>query len=248
MNVRRRRRHDARPPAFRRRPAAGPAWASRPALRASVLALALVAGACANPFKPADPEDPSSSGPPVVEDFRTPEALLETIVQAIQNRSSNGANAYLRAFAESTVAGDRAYRSFYDGAVKSNWQSATQLTAPEPWDVTLERNLHTQLSGIRPTYLYQFVWLPDPLSPQDDDPAASDTVQYHRKYTLFAAPENGNPEIIAIGFADLSMQKKEGRWSITRWHDRVDPNVGVNPAATDQRTMSWWRLESLVRR
>jgi hypothetical protein len=236
MNVRRRRRHYARPPA------------SRAALRASVLALALVAGACANPFKPADPEDPSSSGPPVVEDFRTPEALLETIVQAIQNRSSNGASAYLRAFAESTVAGDRAYRSFYDGAVKSTWQSATQLTAPEPWDVTLERNLHTQLSSIRPTYLYQFVWLPDPLSPQDDDPAASDTVQYHRKYTLFAAPENGNPEIIAIGFADLSMQKKEGRWSITRWHDRVDPNVGVNPAATDQRTMSWWRLESLVRR
>jgi hypothetical protein len=211
------------------------------------VALALLAGACANPFKPADPEDPSLSGDPVVEDFRTPEALLETIVQAVQNRGPNGAGAYLRAFAESTLAGDRAYRAFYDGAVKLNWQSATQRNAPEPWDVVLERNVHTQLSSVRPTFQYLWRWDPDPDSPSDDDPAAADTVQYHRKYTLFAAPTDGSPEIIAIGFVDLSLQKKEGRWSITRWHDRVDPNVGVNPAATDQRTMSWWRLESLVR-
>jgi hypothetical protein len=36
------------------------------------------------------------------------------------------------------------------------------------------------------------------------------------------------------------MQKKEGpRWSIYRWVDRVDPDVGVNPVNTDERTMSW---------
>ncbi len=208
--------------------------------------LGLLAGACVNPFRPADPEPPS--GVPVVEDFRTPEAVLQTIAEAFQNRSTNGANAYLHAFAESTLAGDRAYRSFYDGAVKSSWQSATQLTAPEPWDVTLERNVHTSVSGIRPTYGYAFLWAPDPDSPSDDDPAAADTVQYHRRYTLFATPTDGNSEVIAIGFADLSFQKKDGRWSIYRWADRVDPAVGVNPAATDQRTMSWWRLESLARR
>jgi hypothetical protein len=222
----------------------------RPARLASLAlpVLALVLGACANPFKPAIPEDPTGAGTPVIEDFRTPEALLQTVAEAIQSRGSNGATAYLRAFAESTVAGDRAYRGFYDGAVKANWQSATQLTAPEPWDVSLERNVHTQLSGIRPTFEYSFRWDPDPDSPSDDDPAVSDTVQYHRKYRLFAAPTDGNPETIAIGFVDVSMQKKDGRWSIYRWHDRVDPDVGVNPASTDERTMSWWRLESLARR
>jgi len=231
--------HANAPPA--RRPRRAPRWALPLAL------LALVAGACVNPFKPADPEPPDSSG--VVENFRTPDGVLETMARALASRSVNGSGTYLRAFAESTVTGDRAYRSFYDGAVKSGWQSATQLTAPEPWDVTLERNVHAYVSGIRPTYDYVFQWSPDPDSPNDDDPALSDTVQFHRHYTLLASPPNSdNAEIIAIGFADLSFEKKEGRWWVYRWNDRVDPAVGVNPAATDQRTMSWWRLESLTRR
>lgn len=232
-------------PARRSRRRPGTAGAGRHRLVAALLALPLLAGACANPFKPADPEP--ASGVPVIEDFRTPEALLETMAQAIQNRGPNGASAYLRCYAESTVAGDRAYRGFYDGAVKTNWQTATNLPAPEPWDVTLERNVHTELSGIRTTSEYLWTWGRDPFAQQDDDPAAADTVQYHRKYTLFAAPPDGNAEIICIGYVDFSMQKKAGRWSIYRWNDRVDPDVGVNPAATDQRTMSWRRLESLTR-
>ncbi len=219
--------------------------APRHSLLFALATLGLLAGACVNPFKPADPEPPDATGVP--EEFDTPDEVLETIERALQSRSTNGANAYLHMFAESTLAGDRAYRGFYDGAVKSSWQRATQLTAPEPWDLSLERNLHTYISGIRPTYDYAFVWGPDPDSPNDDT-TAPDTVQYHRSYTLFATPKDGNSEVIAIGFADLSLQKKEGRWSIYRWADRVNPAVGVNPAATDQRTMSWWRLESLARR
>ena len=211
----------------------------------ALVALGLLAGACVNPFKPADPEPPDTSG--VVEDFRTPDDVLATIALALQSRSTNGANAYLHAYAESTVAGDRAFRAYYDGAVKASWQSATQLTAPEPWDVTLERNVHTYVSGIRPSYGYQFLWLRDEFSPNDEDPTLADTVLWHKQYKLFASSPEGNSEIIAIGFADLSFQKKDGRWSIFRWVDRVDPNVGVNPVATDQRTMSWWRLESLAR-
>jgi hypothetical protein len=207
--------------------------------------LALLVGACTNPFKPADPEPPDSSSVP--EQWGTPEEVLETMALALASRSTNGATAYLRAFAESTVAGDRAYRAFFDGAVKSSWQAATQLTAPEPWDIQLERNVHAAVSAIRPTYDYTWQWSPDNDSPIDDDPAVSDTVVYHRRYTLLATPKDGASEIIAIGFADLAMQKKEGRWSVYRWVDRVDPAIGVNPAATDQRTMSWWRLESLTR-
>ena len=211
-----------------------------------VLALALLplAFGCTNPFQPADPEPPS--GDAVVEDFSTPAAVLETMRKGIESRSTNGANAYLHAFTESFGSESLPYRSFYDDAVKSAWESANQITAPEPWDLLLERNVHTRLSSIRPTYPYHFQWAPDQASPADDDFNAADTAQYHRKYTLLAAPPNGDPEIIAIGFADLSFQKeRSGRWSVYRWHDRLDPAVGVNPALTTQRTFSYWRLESL---
>ena len=208
----------------------------------AVLAFALVLGACTNPFKPAEPEL-GGGGDPVSEDFSSPEALLATVAEAIRNRSQNGSSAYLHAFAESTVVGDRAFRAFYDVGVKLSWQASTAQVAPEPWDIGLERKVHSEISGILPTYAYQWDWLPDNISPIDEE--GVDTVLYHRRYQLRAAPESGNPEIICIGYVDLSMQRKEGRWSIYRWNDRVDPTVGVNPAATRQRTMSFWRLESL---
>jgi len=211
----------------------------------AVVLIALLIGACTNPFKPADPEPPSNVGVP--ERWATPEEVLETVQLALMSRSTNGATAYLRAFADSIVPGDKAFRAFYDGGVKAGWQSATQLTAPEPWDIQLELNVHSTISAIRPTFEYAWQWSRDDTgAPLDDDPALSDTVVYHRKYTLLATPSAGTPAIIAIGYVDLAMQKKDGRWSIYRWVDRVDPAVGVNPAATDQRTMSWWRLESLT--
>ena len=211
----------------------------------AVLLCALVMGACTNPFKPADPEPPDTTAVP--EDYSSPEAVLVTMSLALSSRSTNGATAYLRAFAESTTTGDRAYRAFYDGSVKSNWQAATNLTAPEPWDLQQETAVHSTISGIRPNDGYAWLWLPDPDSPIDDDPALADTVVYHRKYTLLANKADGSSEVIAIGYVDLAMQKKEGRWSVFRWVDRLDPAVGVNPNPIDQRTMSWWRLDSLTR-
>ena len=208
--------------------------------------LAMAAG-CVNPFKPADPQLPS--GDIVPENFGTPEEVLETMRVGIVSRSVNGGDAYLHAFAESTALGDRAFRAFYDPAVKATWQSVNQLTAPEPWDLALERNLPQKLDDIRPTSPeYIFQWAQDPDFPLDP-PITGDTAQIHRKYTLFARISGGEDiEIIGIGFADLSLQKeRSGRWSIFRWQDRVDPAVGVNPAETDQRTFSWWRLESLTR-
>jgi len=223
-----------------------PAPSTRSRAWAVLVLLALLVGACTNPFKPADPEPPDAGGVP--ERWGSPEEVLETVALALASRSTNGATAYVRAFADSTVAGDKAYRSFYDGGVKANWQAATQLTAPEPWDIQQERNVHNTISGIRPTFDYAWQWGRDDTgSPLDDDPALSDTVVYHRKYTLLAIPKAGSSEIIAIGYVDMAFQKKDGRWSIYRWVDRVDPAIGVNPAATDQRTMSWWRLESLTR-
>ena len=207
----------------------------------AALLLAYLAVGCVNPFKPAEPQRPDGSG--VAERFNTPEDVLETLRLAVESKSQNGENAWVHAFAESLTTGDRAYRHFYDPAVKLTWQSATSLTAPEPWDVALERGVPRFLFGVRQNLGYSWQWGFDPYSTNDDE--AADTAQFHRKYTLVAT--NGSQaEVIAIGYCDLSFQRKAGRWSIVRWNDRVDPTIGANPT-NDQRTMTWWRLQSLTR-
>ena len=204
--------------------------------------------ACVNPFKPANPEPPAPGGVP--EFFSSPELVLDTMDRAIESKSSGGADAWLHAFAQSTQAGDRAFRAFYDDAVKRSWEDK-EGPAPEPWDVTLERGLPSKLFSISPNASYTFKWAGDPSAESDGVPGGSpDTVQFHRMYTLSATSANSSkPETIAIGFCDLSFQNTNGRWSIFRWNDRVDPAVGVTPGnpSTNQRTMTWWRLESRKR-
>jgi hypothetical protein len=199
--------------------------------------------ACVNPFKPADPEPPDSSA--IFEDFHNPEAVLQTMVVAIDSKTSGGTNAWVHAFADSQLAGDRAYRQFYDGAVKQNWETANSLPAPEPWDLAKERSFPTKLFGIRPLGTYSLEFSHDAGSENDDNPDAADTAQYHRYYVLKSVQGN-NEEVIGTGYCDLSFQKTGTRWSIYRWHDRLDPTVGVNPSS-DARTFGFWRLESLAR-
>ncbi len=217
-----------------------------PILRAGrfalLLALALPLG-CVNPFKPADPEPGSGSGPP--EDFHTPETALETMVLAMESKSAAGQTAWLHAFAESTQLGDRAYRAFYDPAVKQIWEAANPQKAQEPWALALESNLLVKMFGIRLQAEYAFEWKID--TSQNDDPTSGDTAQFHRQYVLVAT-EGSISDTIAIGYCDLAFQREKvgSRWSIYRWNDRHDPTVGVNPSS-DKQTMSWWRMESVVR-
>jgi hypothetical protein len=217
----------------------------RPVVRFGRLALLLALAlplACVNPFKPADPESGNSTG--VAEDFHTPDAVLETMRLAIENKSEGGTNAWLHAFAESTQVGDLAYRAFYDGAVKQVWEAGKSLKAPEPWDLSYERGLPSKIFRFRPQAVYAFQWDRD-LS-QNDEGTTGDTAQFHRQYTLVAT-EGSISSVIANGFADLTFQRAKvgARWSIFRWYDRVNPAVGVNPAS-DEHTMSWWRMESIV--
>ena len=213
-----------------------------PAWGLALLVLMLALAGCTNPFKPADPEPPS--GDAIVEDFSSIDAMLNTMGSAIQTRTTNGANAYIHTFAESLVAGDRAFRAFHDQAVKAAWlQGAGGQPAPEPWTLPLERGLHSELSRIRPNDPgYVFSWIRDANSPGDDE-IATDVWSVHIKYTLFATPATTDPVIIADGYADLLIQKVGSKWSIFEWHDRVDPDFGVNPPG-DQRTFTYYRLES----
>ena len=216
----------------------------------TLVALALVAGACVNPFKPADPEPPDSSG--VIEEFDTPDEVLATMEEALRTRTISGSNAYLHAFSESTAFGERAFRAYQDPAVKDNWQASTNQTPPEPWDIVQERNVHSFLSGLSPTEDYTWTFSDRDfgnreLPWQDEDYTVADTVLWYRLYTL-EAREKGNPDdapdTLAVGYAYLSFEKKNGRWSIFRWSDQVSA-YGVIPADSEHRPMTWWRLQSL---
>jgi hypothetical protein len=210
---------------------------------AFLLAIALPLG-CVNPFKPADPEAGSGSG--ISEDFHDPETALETMVLAMESKSVAGQNAWVHAFAESTKLGDRAYRAFYDPAVQQIWEAANNpQKAQEPWTIDLESRLLPKIFGFRPQAEYAFEWKPD--VSQNDDGTSGDTAQFHRQYILIAT-EGSVSDTIAIGFCDLAFQRNPvgSRWSIYRWNDRHDPTVGANPSS-DKQTMSWWRMESVVR-
>jgi hypothetical protein len=212
------------------------------ALALGVLLLPLLG--CTNPFTPANPEPPS--GDAVAEEFGSIEDLLHTMEAAIQARSTEGANAYIHALAESTVAGQRAFRAFHDPGAKAAWLSgAGGQPAPEPWLLLNERGLYSELSRIRPNDAYIFQFSPDdgPDGHGNDEEIATDVWSVHRHYELFATPANTDPVTIAAGFADMLIQKDGARWSIFEWHDRVDPKYGVNPP-DQQRSFTYYRLES----
>src|SRR5262249_54012165 len=152
----------------------------------------------------------------IFEDFKTIEGLLSTISLAIDAKSTAGADTYIRAMAESTAVGDRAFRAFYDPGVKAAWlvNSGGQI-APEPSDLRHERGLYAELSGFRQNDPYQFEFAKDEGHGFDTEtPPGSGIWDVHRRYTLKALPATGDAVTIAIGFADLILFDNGSRFSI----------------------------------
>jgi hypothetical protein len=211
-------------------------------LAGAALAMGLVAG-CTNPFTPSTPEKPTGSA--IVPVLTSPENTLATLGAALSDFAS-GQNAYTQAIAESTTAGVFAFYAFHFPTVVDAWHSETSLQPPNPWDRTLELKFYTYLGEVYPEYTYTWTWGPDNLSP---DPPPVDDVNglalLRRHYTLYATSADGNIQhLIAVGYADLYLQRVNGQWRLYRWEDRLDPDYGLHPRDPDNICMGRRRLDS----
>lgn len=203
--------------------------------------IATLAGSCVNPFRPATPE--VSTGAGVIANYSTVEKLLQTMADAIEAKSESGRNAYNGALADSVALGTRAFYAIPYPAVQDLWPTKT-----EPWDIVQERNFYDYLRGVAQTFAYTCSLEVDNTRPSDSIDEAAGTAVYYRKYTLQAtSPDGLVTKTIAIGYADLYLQKLNSRWYLYRWEDRIDPSVGVVPADATQWSMGWRRLDSTSR-
>lgn len=209
-----------------------------------VAAVLLVATAgCVNPFEPAKPEKPTSA--PVVPNFSTPDGVLATIRLAIENKGASGRNAFYDALGDSTTGATPSFYAVHDPSVVDAWRIIAQRDPPDPWWTWNEKRFYDYLISVLAQFTYAFQWAPDNSQPIDKIDDVAGTAILHRYYVLQATSTDGKLQtIIAIGYADLYLQRLGGRWYLIRWEDRVDPAIGVNPIDPKNRTMGWRRLDS----
>lgn len=197
---------------------------------------------CRGLFTPAVPEPPSD--PPIVPNFRSPEATLNTMRQGLAAKA-RGASAWLGAFADSTGPGDGpAFHQFFDPADLAFFQGACQCQAPSDWRVNQEQDFFVAFLDVRPADDYQVEFTVVDANP---DPPPTDTQAIlHRRYRVLAvSPDGSGAIVIATGYADLTFTKLTADdWLITRWDDHVDPEVGVNPSDPYLLSLGRRRLES----
>lgn len=216
--------------------------------RLALLALAwcvmtgAVFGGCKGLFTPAIPEPPS--GRPIVPDYRTPEATLNTMRQAIAAKAL-GSSAWLGAFRDSTRPEDTpAYHQVFDAVDLDFFEGGCQCAAPSDWRASHEQNFYATFLNVRPGDDYAALF--EPWDENPDDVPGDDTAVLHRRYTVLAtAPDGNSTLVIAVGYADLTFTRVSAdRWLITRWVDHLDPDVGVNPTDPYQLSLGRQRLES----
>jgi hypothetical protein len=220
------------PPHLRRWMSLGLAW----------LTLGAFSGGCDGLFRPAIPEQPTSSTP-ISTDYSEPDATLQTLALGLEAKGQNGGTeAYLGAFADERVDG-RPYHAFFDAADSAlRVQSGGTVT---PWTLAREQTFYAKfINNIHPSHPLHMVWQLDESNP-DGDPTTPDRT-IHRKYTVFAILPDTTlaPAVVASGFADLTFYlSPQQHWVITIWNDRIDPVNGVNPDDPERLTIGRRRLE-----
>jgi hypothetical protein len=214
---------------------------SRPLRAGLVLGLLGVLVAGCDLFKPARPEVGGVVAT-LLPSYAFPESCLRYMQIGIERKDNVGQEAYLGALADPTTDGV-GFLARPDPAVLSAYV-ATGGSAPD-WDLSHEAQF---LSIFVRSFSdpYRMEWLEDMNYPIHDEVSLGDSVVRHRRYKVWALRQStGDSLLIAVGYATLSFTHvSAARWALVRWDDRVDPDVGVQPADADQRTFGYRRLNA----
>lgn len=212
------------------------AW---PRLALLALAWATLTGGvfsgCRGLFTPAVPERPV--GPPIILNYRDPEATLRTMAQGLQAKDV-GAAAWVGAFADSNAPEDGpGFHHIFD----PDDVRVCACTAPTIWRLSQEQLFYLEFLKLSSSADYVAVF--DSVDATPDPPPTDDQAILYRHYRVLASEQDGNTSVIAVGFADLTFRKIGTDWLITRWVDHVDPDVGSSPLDPEQLTLGRRRLE-----
>lgn len=217
----------------------------RPVRAGLMLGLLAVLVAGCDLFKPASPEV-GSRGPTLLPSYATPESCLFYMQVGFERKDALGQDAYLGALADTTKDG-AGFHAFFDDAVWNAYKANYQNETADFWGLAREA---TFLSSFFGHWLcpYDMKWLPDEVYPHDYVSPEGDRVILHRRYEIRALQRPpADTLLIAVGYADMYFTRvSAARWAMTRWQDRVDPAVGVQPVLEkiEQQSLGSRRLNA----
>jgi hypothetical protein len=190
-------------------------------------------------FKPATPEV-GGSGLTLLPSYAKPESCLRYMQIGIERKDNLGKNAYLGALADTTTDG-LGFHAFFDPSVLNAYSGIK----PEDWNQEYEAQFISLFYSVKLSP-YQMKWLPDEVYPYDFLSPEGDRMILYRRYEVRALQQSPvDTMLIAVGYADLYFARiSASRWALYRWQDRVDPDVGAQPADPDQRTFGYRRLNA----
>jgi hypothetical protein len=211
---------------------------------ALVFAIALGVLAGCNLFRPAVSPSPEVSpcSSQVQIDQRDPEAVLQTVAEAVDAKGCGSATeAYLSAFADSVNDHVAFHATFADEVIALRQQAGLPVPV---WNLEAERAFLAKFVTLYDTG-YRLTWSQDS-SRTDDINLQTGEATLHRRYDIEQVENEETTGWIAAGYADLSMRRVDDeRWVIVLWADRIDVRIGAAPADPGRRSIGAWRLETL---
>lgn len=207
------------------------------------IATGLLALAGCDLFRPAVPEPPEASpcAADILIDQRDPEAVLETMAEAIDARGcGNAEEAYVGTLADSTTDGVPFRATFADEVIALRQQAGLPIPV---WNLELERAFYRDFVKLYDTG-YRLTWSPDSAR-VDDINLQTGEASIHRRYDVEQVEDDETQGSIAVGYADLTMRRiGDDRWVIVQWADRIDVRIGPAPSDPGRRSIGEWRLET----
>jgi hypothetical protein len=201
-------------------------------LRIRLFAAALLLAGC-NYFRPAQPEIPSNVAPSVPTDYSTPDATLQTLKLAIEDKSTTtGQTAYMGAFANPAADG-QGFTATFDPLTVARFNP----TPDTNWSFDREQLFYSNLSRVDGDFKFLFSW-GDFLG--DRDVIEPTTATLYKSYILEATQNEGASYVHeARGNAEIHMVLIGNKWKIVQWIDSEDPHADINAG---QRSFGFLRL------